>query len=347
MFASTACGFAFDLIIARRPDSLYVNTILLIYLCISAIIIVHLHTPARRAGEKRKSQTLTFLLTLTFCFGGLAGNLLILYGKSGTPAGNVLFLFLLLAIFIGNEFVRDHYEQFRFNIGAWYLLLLTYCIIAVPTFILHEISARDFIISGAISLAITAIFLLSVSLITHLFSGVDGRRLLFHASSIVAGIFIIFNALYFTGVIPPVPLALKQVGMYHSVTRTGSDYIGTYEPTPGWEFWRTDSATLHVVVGQPIYCFSAIFAPTDLATPIVHHFELFSTSTQTWSMVSTASFPIEGGREDGYRGYSIIRSPQTGKWRCDIETNTGNLIGRISFSVIQTTTTPELMKKTL
>ena len=347
MFISTACGFTFDLFIARRPDSLFVNTLLLTYLCVSAFIIIRLQAPARRAGEKHITQTLAFLLTLTFCFGGLAGNLLILYGKSGTPAGNILFLLLLLGLFVGNEFVRNRYEQFRFNIGAWYLLLLTYCIIATPTFLLHAIGAKYFLISGGISLTISAVFLLTIGWVTRLFNGQHGLQTLFHSILIIIGIFSFFNVLYFTGIIPPVPLALKQIGVYHTITHTGNNYIGTYEHAPVWEFWRSADTTIRITKNEPLYCFSAVFAPTDLATPIAHRFEYYDTTTKTWITATVTTFPISGGREDGYRGYSIVTYPQAGKWRCDVETDAGDLIGRTSFTVAQSTTSPILSQKTL
>jgi len=44
-------------------------------------------------------------------------------------------------------------------------------------------------------------------------------------------------------------------------------------------------------------------------------------------------FPIVGGREGGYRAYSVKSQPASGRWRVDIETAEGQLIGRVPFSV--------------
>ena len=347
MFGSSACGFAFDLIIAKRPDSLFVNVLLLAYLAISAAIIAHLHTPSRRAGTKRPQQTLVFLLILTFCLGGLASNLLILYGKSGTPSGNMLFLGMLLAMLIGNEFVRDTYEQFRVNIATWYTLLLTYCLIAVPTFVLHTVGAAEFLISGGVSLAVAAAFLLLLNATVKLFRGAEGGLLLRQSALIVAGIFVFFSGLYFTGIIPPVPLALKDIGIYHSIVRSGDGYLAQAEAQPWWEFWRDTPVTFHPDDSGYLYCFSAVFAPTALATPIVHHFQHLKTRTGAWDTLSIVSFPITGGREEGYRGYSVISNPSAGKWRCNVETARGALIGRTEFTVTPTQTQPQLVQKVL
>ena len=45
-----------------------------------------------------------------------------------------------------------------------------------------------------------------------------------------------------------------------------------------------------------------------------------------------------GGRDGGYRGYSVKGNPQAGDWRVDIETIDGRLVGRIRFTVIAAAT---------
>ena len=347
MIVTTICGFSFDIIIAKRPDSLFVNVLLLVYICVSAAIIVHLHTPARRSGVKHPAETLLFLLVLTFCFGGLASNLLILYGKSGTPSGDLLFIGLLLGLLVGNEFVRGKYEQFRFNIGVWYTLLLTYCVIAVPTFVLHTIGASEFLMSEGISLAAAIVFLLILNGVVKLFKGTQGRQLLRQSIYIILSIFYFFNALYFFGVIPPVPLALKQIGVYHSVIHMGDSYLVVLESPKTWEFWKDTSTTFHSVGNEPLYCFSAVFAPTELTTPIVHRIEHYNEVLKAWDTITTVSFPILGGRAEGFRGYSVVASPKVGKWRCDVETSGGNLIGRTNFTVEEGSAAPVLVQSTL
>jgi hypothetical protein len=44
-------------------------------------------------------------------------------------------------------------------------------------------------------------------------------------------------------------------------------------------------------------------------------------------------FSIMGGREGGYRGYSVKSTPRAGRWRVNIETPDGLLIGRVPFVV--------------
>ena len=106
-----AVGFLFDLIVADRPDSIGNNLLLLAYLVAAGAVIILLNRREMRRKERQHSTEPFFLLLLLqFCFGGLASNLLVLYGRSGTLAVNALFLGLLAALLFGNEFLRSKGE---------------------------------------------------------------------------------------------------------------------------------------------------------------------------------------------------------------------------------------------
>lgn len=338
-------GFLFDLEVAKRPDSTFNNILLLSYLAAAGAFIIILNLRETRRKEGHSYEPFFLLLALQFCFGGLASNLLVLYGHSGTFAGSVLFLGLLVALVFGNEYFRNRYTLLRFNVGMYYILLLSYCLIAVPTFLFHSLSTAVFLVSGILSLVCIAIFL-GVLFIT-VFRGRDVPHLR-GVVLIVGAIFISFNILYFLNVIPPVPLSMKSIGIYHSILpRSGGDYIALYEKPEWWRFWR-DTATIYTPgVGQSAFCFSSVFAPTDLKTPIFHRWEKYNTETKQWDSVSHVSFPINGGREEGYRGWSVKSKLTPGDWRCNVETESGALIGRVGFTVLLSSTTPTLSQTML
>jgi hypothetical protein len=52
-------------------------------------------------------------------------------------------------------------------------------------------------------------------------------------------------------------------------------------------------------------------------------------------VVSNVSYTINGGRDGGYRGYTIKRHPQAGDWRVDIRLAGGHLLGRVRFRIEQ------------
>ncbi len=329
-----AVGFSFDLYVAKSPESVVDNILLISYLVVAASIITILNLRKRRRQlQEGQPEPLALLLLLQFCFGGLSSNMLVLYGKSGTLAGSAFFIVLLVGMVFGNEYLRNRYAQLRFNIAVYYFLLLTYCIIAAPTWIFHSIGTGVFILSGLISLAIMAMF--GSVLFIFVLRG-NRKKQLQQITALVTGIFIVFNALYFFDVIPPVPLSLKEIGVYHSVLRSSSgDYLVIYEAAPWYVFWRDTSATLHYEPGASAYCFSSVYAPTQLNTPIIHVWEKYDTTSKSWDTMSRVSYSISGGRSAGYRGFSATASLTPGQWRCDVETSTGALIGRISFTAVE------------
>ncbi len=331
-----AVGFAFDLYIAKSPESIADNILLLSYLFIAAAIIILLHIhKTRNEAREHPAQPLVLLLMLQFCLGGLASNLLVLYGKSGTLGGSALFILLLAALLLGNEFFKSRYAQLLLAVAVYYFLLLTYCLIALPTFVFHSLGTKIFLISAATSLVPIGVLLaILYSAVLRGSKSASRRGQLLQMAGAVAGGLVMFNALYFFNVIPPAPLALKAVGVYHSVVEHEGTYTGEFEVPAWFVFWRDTAATYTIVPGQPAYCFSAVFAPGALQTTIVHRWEYFYPKTGHWITVSRVSFPLAGGREDGYRGFSQKQVLEPGQWRCDIETAEGQLIGRITFDMV-------------
>lgn len=331
-----ALGFIFDLWIAKRPDSVADNILLIGYLLIvgAVIVILNMQVVRRQMEKEHPTEPLLLLVVLQFCFGGLANNMLILYGKSGTLGGSLLFVVLLGSFALGNEFLKSRYDQLRFNVAIYYFLLLTYCVIAVPTFLLHSIGTEEFLLSCVVSVLGVGVFLCALFLTA--FRRREKKQMV-EVSLIVASVFLIFNVLYFLNIIPPVPLSLKQIGVYHSIDRapqtTSAWFTASYESPAWYVFWRDTASSFTYTQGDEAYCFSAIFAPGSLSTPVIHRWEKFNRQNGNWETQSTFTFSINGGRAAGYRGYSQ-ETMTPGAWRCDVETQKGQLIGRISFSAV-------------
>jgi hypothetical protein len=337
-----ATGFVFDLIIAERPDSVFNNVWLLSYLVLAAALILVLNVrETRRASEEHQAHPLLLLFGLQVCFGALASNLLVLYLHSGTLAGSAIFLGLMTALLVGNEFLRGRYGQLRLNVAVYYFLLLSYCVLAVPTFFLHSIGPVPFLISGAVSLGIIALFLFILDLAVY--RG-DKRAKLRQVFGIVSVIFLFYASLYFLNVIPPVPLALKDIGIYHSLLRHSSgSYVAMYEQEPWYKFWLTTSDTFTLTNARTAFCFSSVFAPTQLSAPIVHRWEQYNEAAGRWESRSRVEFSISGGRDEGYRGFSQKSALEPGRWRCSVETQAGALVGRLGFEVVEGAA-PELVQ---
>ena len=102
-----------------------------------------------------------------------------------------------------------------------------------------------------------------------------------------------------------------------------------------------------IVEGQPVFVFSSVFSPADLDTEIVHHWQYFDQRTNRWKSAGYIAFPIVGGRDDGFRGYTQKDNLFEGAWRVDVETKRGQLIGRETFRVEFVDVLPELSEKIL
>src|SRR5262249_16938770 len=114
--------------------------------------------------------------------------------------------------------------------------------------------------------------------------------------------------------------------------KAGNTYQVTAE-TQAWFRAPGTAPTLHVARDEPISLYSAVFAPIQLKTKILHIWQRYDTGAREWRTESTAAYAITGGREGGYRGYSIKSSQRPGRWRVNIETPDGLLIGRVPFVV--------------
>lgn len=335
-------GFIFDSLTLNRPDQLLDNAILLTYLSLAGgIILLMVMRAARGSVESRIAPFLP--VALQFCFGSLSSGLLVLYFKSGTVAQSLVFFLILGSLLVGNEFLKSRYAQFRFNIAIYYLLLFCYVAMTVPV-LLRSIGPLIFLVSGLLSIALIAGYLWLLLLVAR-------KELVQHirpAGAVVALIFVSFNILYFANIIPPVPLAMRELGIYHSVLkRSDGSYLAIYEPSPWWQPWRATAHDYTLGDSRSAFCFSSVFAPADLETPIYHKWEYKNPATGEWEVRSRISFPISGGRDEGYRGFSVKTALLPGEWRCDVETAQGSLIGRTGFTVRQSSSTPELSQRSL
>jgi len=167
-----------------------------------------------------------------------------------------------------------------------------------------------------------------------------GRRTLV---PIVAIVFVTFNFLYFNNMIPPVPLSLREIGVYHEVSRlrTG-EYLVSYEKPRWFELGRETSKFFHYAPDESIFALSSIYAPTGLSTSVVHRWSRYDEEKSRFISMNAVPFIISGGRREGFRGYTLKENITEGKWRVDVETARGQTIGRFVFVVERAFLPPSL-----
>lgn len=322
-------GFLWDSLTLGRPDQLFDNAVILFYLTVAGVCIGLL----TRHRERGSTSRLPIVLIFQFAIGNLSSGLFVLYGVSGTLVGNWPFLLFLAALLIGNEFLRDRYDKTTFRIIIFYVLLLSYLILSLPV-ALREMGAGVFLASGFLSVIFIAGFVVWLHFLAPKVVAASKSTI----TAWVATILVLFNILYFTHLIPPVPLALRDIGIYHFVERNPSgNYTVSFEKPKWFEFFKSSDRVFHRKVSEKAYCFSSVFAPARLTTPIYHVWEYYDEEEEKWVERSRISFGIIGGRDEGFRGFSENGVLTDGRWRCSVKTDRGALIGRRDFVVSRDT----------
>lgn len=334
-------GFVTDNFMFRRVDLPNTQVIFLVYLAVAAITILILHglnSHSTRSPDEKPPRWQTFLPVATqFALGGLWSGFLIFYTRSAVLLASWPFLLVLAAIFIGNEVFKHYYSRLAFTSTLLFFGLLSYAIVTVPIYT-HTIGVFTFLLSGLVALGVFALFLY-VLFVFGRKSFVESKWGLFGGAALV---YALINLFWFTNVLPPLPIALARSGIYTDVKHVGNDYIGTGEPRAWYAALTTP--VVHVAPGKPLYAYTAVFAPISFSTRIVHSWQHYDTKRKRWVAVSNVSYPINGGRDGGFRGYTIKRNPGAGEWRVDFATADGHLLGRERFTVDQTSpanATPE------
>lgn len=336
-------GFAFDAYFFRRIDLPFENLWIVLHFIVGFLAIIMLHLATARYGEHDWSKKVSAVLPLVlqFAIGGLFGKFFVFFFTSGSLANSWPVLAFLLFLTIVNESSRHRYAQLNFNVAVFYTALLVYCIVIAPI-ALESISTTSFLVGGFVSLGVIA---LVIKLINFLSYDIN-RQEQWYLVGAITFVYILFNALYFLNFLPPIPLALRDAGVYHLVTRTAPGvYEGLEEKNRSWIPFTQDA--FHRTGNEPIYVFTAIFAPAHFATTVVHRWQ-WKNEKGTWVVQQKVSLSITGGRDGGYRGYSLRSgSVPAGDWRVDVETTAGQRLGRIDFTVEQVTTSPALQTVSL
>jgi hypothetical protein len=326
-------GVIIDFITFRTLQVEVAFSILGVYLCIAACLI--LFTSYYQADKLPKQWRIVRLfhllapIGLQFFFGALLSASFIFYWFSGEISSSWPIIILIISLMVANEKFRSYYLKPLAQFGIFYFVLFSYLSIIFP-YLFESISPWVFIFSGGVSLVMIASLLFFLSKRVESF-----RAQMSQIQSLVLLLFLSLTIFYFANIIPPVPLAIRDSGVYHDLQRVSG----------GYELERQKESVLqkllpgreiHLEKGRVIYVFSSVYAPSGLNTRLVHHWEYYNENQGEWVTWSKPSYRISGGRQDGYRGFSLSSNLTEGKWRVSIETERGQLIGRESFRVTLT-----------
>lgn len=331
-------GVTYDTLTLTRIDRLQDNLLLLLYLVLLGFLIVltgRLGTneatvadlsPAAPRLMKSVIQLKPYApMAIQFLLGGLFSAYTIFYSKSATFTGTAVFFCLLVGVLVANEFLRDRLSNVQLLVGLYALVCFAFF-----TFFLPVMTG---VMNHAMFLAGAGLTILVVWRVVHLIYWRNEDRTPREAMLAGAPALALIGLLigfYFLNWIPPVPLSMKFGGMYHEVKRSNGRFELSFE-REWYEVWKQSNTMF--AADEPIYCFTAVFAPGTLQTTVYHHWYYRPDKSQPFSLADKIPLKITGGREGGYRAYSFKQRLDPGDWRVDVETEDGRIIGRVGVQV--------------
>lgn len=324
-------GFGWDSATLTRIDKLFDNIFLLSYILLLGAFIILVNLVEKDIVKK------PFLLKyrnwypaiIQFLIGGLCSAYVIFYFRSATFTKTDLFIILLIILFVANEFLRKRLLSIYIQLSLYFLVCFAFFTFFLPV-VTKKMSVWLFIMGGILSLGLIALCLY----ILWWKSAIKSREQVWRISGVIIALYLILNMFYWLNLIPPVPLALKHGGIYHSVERVEDQYRLHFEKPKWYQFLKSSDDTFHRAPNDPVFCFASVFAPTALDTKIYHHWQKYMPDVDTWVTTDRLDYKITGGRDGGYRGYTRKNNVSPGKWRVDVETENGRLLGRASFEIV-------------
>ena len=333
-------GFIVDNLTLNRVDQIYDNAVLVFYLLVSGIsILVFNYVEVKNLTFNFAQKVRIFApVLIQYAFGSLFSAFFVFYSRSGSFGASWPFIILIVALLILNEFLKEKYSRLVYQIGIYFFVIFSYMIFLVPV-VMKEMGQLVFVYSGLISLTLIYLF----TIIIHILD----QKKYFNFNKkmwlVIFSIYFIMNIFYFTNILPPLPLSMKDSGVYNLVERENGNY-SVYRKHINW-FENYFNNTIEINNGGSLYYFSSVFAPTKLNTQIVHEWEYYDQLNKKWIKSAKIPFSITGGRGTGYRGYSLKQNLQEGKWRVYTKTTGGQIIGEENFKVVFSTENLNLEKK--
>ncbi|MBH0195012.1 MAG: DUF2914 domain-containing protein [Nitrospira sp.] len=333
-------GVAYDTLTLTRIDRLQDNLLLLVYLLLLGVLIVltgRLNIdPSLKGDRTAAGAPLTrwaarvkpyYPMAIQFLLGSLFSAYAIFYSRSATFTGTAIFFGLLIVLLIVNEFLRSRLSSLRLLVSLYAVVCFAFFTFFLPV-MTGYMNVVVFLAGAGLS---AGVIIRVVYLIYRDNPGWSTREAIGVTAPAVALIGMLVG-FYFLNWIPPVPLSLKYGGMYHEVKKTGDRFELSFDKK-WYQVWKRSDSTFPA--DEPIYCFTAVFAPVDLDTTVYHHWYFRANGSRPFAHADKIPIKISGGREGGYRAYTFKQRLSPGDWRVDVETEDGRIIGRVSVEVEQ------------
>lgn len=321
-----AGGFVFDLLTLGRIDDLFNLIQQGFYLVILGTLLFMeikiLLGDFIPMGKTRRFWDFHDLI-VHFLFGSLLSVYTIFYFTSASALTSFFFILLLVGLMFANEFPQFQRIGLTVRVILYNICLLSYFAFFYPILMGH-VGPLPFWLGFLTSLAgVVLVWKLNFKSASEVFT----KRVLIPAL-IVHGLFL---GGYYLSLIPPVPVAVKQIGVYYDVEKVEGQYLGKHL-RPWYKFWQKGSQEFKQRPDDRIVVLLSIFSPANFKDKIFLTW-FIDDPKLGWTQEDSIPMTILGGREEGFRGFGRKQNFRPGNWRVLVETNDGREVGRISFTV--------------
>ena len=275
-------------------------------------------------------------LVFHFCLGTLMNLYSIFFLMSASFFSSIVFVVILFGAVVLNE-LHEVRRGLDVKVAFYALCIFCFWSLLIPI-VLHSISPLTFLLSFAATLAMLATF--AAGLRRRIGSAPLVRRLLAPGLAVS----VLFLLMYMIGLIPPVPIAARTLGVYHRVERVGDEFRLSYVPS-WWKVWQSDDRRFVAEPGDTVHVFFAIYAPTRFDDTVFVRWS-FRDRTSTWQDSDRIPIRVIGGRESGFRGVATKENYVAGAWRVIVETRDRREIARLRFTITKAEANPERVFKT-
>jgi hypothetical protein len=323
-------GVIWDHLTLSRIDALLDNLIVFIYIVLlGTLIILQILADERQLTNPYLLKYSKWFPTgIQFFMGGLFSTYVVFYFQSASFTKTSIFLIILILLLVANEFLARRLSNTYLILSLYFFSCFSYFTFFIPV-LTKVMNIFIFIVAGLISLFSVAI-IFYVLYRQDIYT--DYQKLRRHAVLIII-LYSVLNLFYWFNWIPPVPLSVKQAGIYHHASRQNDLYRLKYERPRWYQFYRTYDRNFSHSQGDTVFCFVSVFAPTKLTKKIVHHWQFYIAEQDKWITTDRHGYVLTGGRDGGYRGYTYKRNIQPGAWRVNVETEDKLLLSRVDFDV--------------
>ncbi len=335
-------GFIFDVLLLHRPDTLLQVLHQALYLTLLTLLLacgILEDYALFEVPEKYKRYWKYHAHLTQFLLGTLLNVYAFFYFKSSSLLVSIGFMFLVAGLLVANEFVKIPRHQTLLKLVLYFLCLTSFWLYIIPMLVGY-IGLVSFILALVVSNGfIWALYGLinrmSEKRAVPLEVKRSIQRKLLGSGYGVLTAFLLF---YLLQIIPPIPLSLKYIGIFHEISKENGEFVVKYS-RPWWRFWERGDQTFYARPGDSINAYVQVFAPRGFRDQLFVRWQL--RGTHGWQKVDLIPISVSGGREEGFRGYTVKSNYQPGEYRVQIETTDGREVGRISLEVIADVETTE------